>query len=117
MSRKLRRLCRQQNVRFETWADKWLESLERKETTVDSYRSTIAYAKDTFGHVLVRRLGSGHLAELNEAMKEKELSASTRAKRSSSKVGQCGSDWRPDAVKAVSSRGHRRPTVSRPRPQ
>jgi hypothetical protein len=32
-------------------------------------------------------------------------------------VGQCGSDWRPDAVKAVSSPGHRRPTVSRPRPQ
>jgi integrase len=70
----------QQNIRFETWAGKWLESLERKETTVDSYRSTIAYAKDTFGHVLVRRLGPGHLAELNEAMKEKKLSASTRAK-------------------------------------
>jgi hypothetical protein len=32
----------QQNIRFETWADKWLSSLERKATTVDSYRSTVA---------------------------------------------------------------------------
>jgi hypothetical protein len=46
-------------ARWPSGADKWLESLERKETTVDSYRSTIAYAMDTFGHVLVRRLGSG----------------------------------------------------------
>jgi len=70
----------QQNIRFETWGEKWLDALERKETTVDSYRSTIAYASETFGHVLVRRLGPAHLAELNEAMKEKKLSASTRAK-------------------------------------
>jgi integrase len=70
----------QQNIRFETWGDKWLDALEQKETTVDSYRSTITYAKETFGHTVVRRLGPAHLAELNEAMKERKLSASTRAK-------------------------------------
>src|SRR5215211_94467 len=72
----------QQNIRFETWADRWLVSLERKGTTVDSYRSTVVYAKEAFGHVVVRRLGPGHLAALNNLLKEHKpkLSDSTRAK-------------------------------------
>jgi integrase len=73
----------QQNIRFETWADRWLEALERKQTTVDSYRSTMGYAKETFGEMLVRRLRPAHLAKLNELMKEQQepkLSDSTRAK-------------------------------------
>jgi integrase len=72
----------QQNIRFETWADRWLDSLERKTTTVDSYRSTVAYAKEAFGHVVVRRLGPGHLAQLNNLLKHRKpkLSDSTRAK-------------------------------------
>jgi hypothetical protein len=37
-------------------------------TTVDSYRSTIAYANEAFGWVLVRRLRPRHQAELNEVM-------------------------------------------------
>jgi integrase len=61
-------------------ADGWLESLERKPTTRDGYRSTIAYAKEAFGNVIVRRLGPGHLAELHERLKAGTLSASTRAK-------------------------------------
>jgi hypothetical protein len=38
----------QANIAFEAWGDRWLEALERKETTKDSYRSTVAYAKEAF---------------------------------------------------------------------
>lgn len=82
----------QRNIRFEAWGEQWRQSLERKRTTVDSYRSTIAYATEAFGEVVVRRLRPGHLAKLNELMKAPpspamkarqlhgELSPSTRAK-------------------------------------
>jgi integrase len=69
-----------ENIRFRDWGEQWRASLERKETTVDSYRSTIAYATEAFGDVFVRRLQPGHLAKLNALMKEKKLSDSTRAK-------------------------------------
>ena len=36
---------RGRDVGFAEWADRWLESLERKPATVASYRSTIAHAK------------------------------------------------------------------------
>ena len=62
------------------WGPRWRESLERKETTKDGYRGTIAYAVEVFGEVQVRRLRPVHLAKLNEHMKERKLSASTRAK-------------------------------------
>src|SRR5213592_5122969 len=39
----------QPKPRFSDWGDRWLESLERKQSTVGSYRSTIAHAKKTFG--------------------------------------------------------------------
>jgi hypothetical protein len=39
----------QRNVRFEAWAKQWHAALERKQTTKDSYRSTLAYAKAVFG--------------------------------------------------------------------
>jgi integrase len=70
----------QSNIRFETWADQWIDSLERKETTKDSYRSTIAYAKKLFGHKMVRRLRPEDIAHLNQTLREGKLSASTRAK-------------------------------------
>jgi integrase len=70
----------QQSVRFETWGEQWRNSLERKQTTIDSYRSTIAYAAEAFGGVPVRRLRTSHLAKLNELMRERKLSPSTRAK-------------------------------------
>src|ERR1051325_9128118 len=37
------------DLSFRDWAEQWLESLERKSTTVDSYRSTIKHAKRVFG--------------------------------------------------------------------
>jgi integrase len=69
-----------ENIRFRDWGKQWRGSLERKETTIDSYKSTIDYATEAFGDVFVRRLQPGHLAKLNDRMKERGLSASTRAK-------------------------------------
>src|SRR5687768_6272315 len=43
-------------IRFDAWADRWLSSLQRKASTIDSYRSTLTYAKRAFGDVPVRRL-------------------------------------------------------------
>ena len=50
---------------FETWGQKWLDSLERTAGTVNSYRSTIAYAAEAFGSKLVRKLGAGDVAAFN----------------------------------------------------
>jgi hypothetical protein len=38
----------QLNIRFEVWGPRWRKSLERKETTKDGYRGTIAYAVEVF---------------------------------------------------------------------
>ena len=46
------------SIGFIEWADRWLASLERKPSTVHSYRSTIAHAKDAFGTQRVRRIGA-----------------------------------------------------------
>lgn len=70
----------QLNVRFAEWGERWLAALERKETTRDSYRSTIAYASEAFGSKLVRQLQPQDIAALNVSMRETGLSDSTRAK-------------------------------------
>jgi integrase len=70
----------QQTIRFETWGEQWRRSLERKQTTIDNYRSTIGYATEAFGGVPVRRLRTAHLAKLNDLLRERKLAASTRAK-------------------------------------
>ncbi|HWQ23891.1 MAG TPA: site-specific integrase [Gaiellaceae bacterium] len=77
----------QANIPFEEWGRRWLDSLERKETTKDSYRSTIAYASEAFGSLPVRRLRPEHIARFGQLLRErgrdstgKALSASTRAK-------------------------------------
>jgi integrase len=58
-----------------------LAAVARAETDDDhSYRSTIRYATEAFGGVPVRRLRTAHLAKLNELLKERKLSPSTRAK-------------------------------------
>jgi Phage integrase SAM-like domain len=68
------------NIGFSDWADRWLDSLERKPSTVDSYRSTIVHAKDVFGGRRVRQIGPGNIAQFNKALKERGCSPSTRAK-------------------------------------
>jgi integrase len=70
----------QQNIRFRDWADRWLASLERKETTKDSYRSTVAWASKLLGEKVVRRLRTEDIARFNAHLRERGISASTRAK-------------------------------------
>ena len=67
-------------IGFLEWADSWLASLERKPTTVGSYRSTIAHAKDVFGSQRVRRIAPEDIARFNGILRERGCSASTRAK-------------------------------------
>src|SRR5262245_39757537 len=51
----------QKTIRFAEWADRWLAGLELKPNTVDGYRTTIRYAKQAFGDVVVRRLTVEHV--------------------------------------------------------
>ena len=68
------------NTGFSDWADRWLDSLERKPSTVDSYRSTIVHAKGVFGGQRVRRIGPADIARFNMILRERGCSPSTRAK-------------------------------------
>ena len=65
-------------IGFSEWADHWLESFERKPSTVGSYRSTIAHAKQAFGSQRVRRIGAEDIARFNSALRERGCSPSTR---------------------------------------
>jgi integrase len=67
-------------IGFAEWADRWLGSLERKGSTVNSYRSTVAHAKRTLGGRQVRRIGAEDIARFNEDLRERGCSPSTRAK-------------------------------------
>jgi integrase len=68
------------NIGFSDWADRWLDALERKASTVGSYRPTIIHAKETFNGKRVRRIGSEDVARFNRVLRERGCSASTRAK-------------------------------------
>jgi integrase len=70
----------QLNIRFAEWSDRWLESLERKATTVDSYRSTMNFAKEAFGGKRVRQLSLEDISRLNESLRASGKTPSTRAK-------------------------------------
>jgi integrase len=67
-------------IGFVEWADRWLGSLERKPSTVGSYRSTIAHAKEVFGSQRVRRIAPEDIARFNGILRELGCSPSTRAK-------------------------------------
>jgi integrase len=71
---------REASVRFSEWSDRWLESLERKPSTVGSYRSTLALAERVFGGKYLRRLGVEDIAHFNRILRERGCSPSTRAK-------------------------------------
>jgi integrase len=70
----------QLEIGFADWGDRWLESLERKPSTVGSYRSTIVHAKGLLGWRSVRTLGPEDIAGFNLLLREKGCSPSTRAK-------------------------------------
>ena len=67
-------------IGFVDWADHWLATLERKPSTVGSYRSTIVHAKEAFEGRLVRKLGPEDVARFNTMLRERGCSPSTRAK-------------------------------------
>jgi hypothetical protein len=58
----------QLNVRFDDWGQRWLAALERKPSTVRSYRPTIAFAAGVFGRTLVRRLRTEDVSRFNAAL-------------------------------------------------
>jgi integrase len=68
------------NIGFADWADRWLSSLERKRTTVESYRSTIVHSKAIFGNQCLRQIGVEEVARFNLVLRDLGCSASTRAK-------------------------------------
>ncbi len=70
----------QASIRFADWGERWLASLERKQTTIDSYRSTTAYANAAFADRLVRRLSPADIQRMNTLMREAGIASSTRAK-------------------------------------
>jgi integrase len=70
----------QPSIKFSEWADRWIGSLERKTTTINSYRSTVRYAKEVFGDKPVRRLSPQDIVLFNEFLRARNTSPSTRAK-------------------------------------
>jgi integrase len=68
------------NIGFADWADRWLESLERKHSTVVSYRSTIVHAKAILGNNRMRRIGVEEISRFNTILRDRDCSPSTRAK-------------------------------------
>jgi len=70
----------QRNIGFSTWADQWIKSLERMQTTIDSYAGSMKYANRVFCQKPVRRLGPDDVIELNVFLREKGSSPSSRAR-------------------------------------
>ena len=69
-----------QNCGFSDWADRWLASLERKSSTISSYRSTVVHAKHVFGNRPVRLICAEDVGRFNMILRDAGHSASTRAK-------------------------------------
>jgi integrase len=69
-----------ETIHFSDWADRWLSLLERKPSTVGSYRSTVNLAKTTFNGLEARENGVEEIAKFVTALRDRGCSASTRAK-------------------------------------
>lgn len=70
----------QADIGFADWSDRWLAALERKETTRDSYSSTVSLAQDVLGAKVVRRLRPADVSAFNAFLRERGMADSTRAK-------------------------------------
>jgi integrase len=68
------------NIRFDAWADHWVDGLERKESTKRSYRVTVDLAKGVFGHKILRQVGVVDVKAFNASLRERRMTESTRAK-------------------------------------
>ena len=75
-----RRYVAQRNISFDKWGEAWLDSLERKRTTVRSYEPTIGYGRELFGKKDVRRIRVDDISRYNRVLKDRGMTASTRAK-------------------------------------
>src|SRR5919106_1797591 len=62
------------NIRFREWGDQWRTSLECKETTRESYLSTLTWAKEAFGEKPVRQLQVGAVARMNVLLRDAGIS-------------------------------------------
>ena len=77
-----------QSVSFADWADRWLEGLRRQETTRQTYRSSLSYAKAVLGKKPLRKLTTtdvraylDHVERANRTRKRaREVSPTTLAK-------------------------------------
>lgn len=105
----------QQNVAFGEWGQRWLASLERKRSTVQSYRPTIAAASDVFGHMSVRRIRPQEIGRFNRLLRERGISPSTRAKH----LRVLGACFQAALRHGYTARNPVRelPTSERPRPE
>jgi integrase len=71
----------QKTIRFEDWADIWIDSLDGvKENTRDSYRPTIDYAKRAFGWKQVRKLEPQDAREFLRVIQKAGAGRSTQSK-------------------------------------
>ncbi|MGH3004464.1 MAG: tyrosine-type recombinase/integrase [Gaiellaceae bacterium] len=70
----------QRTIRFAEWGERWLRSLERKDNTIRSYVSTIAYASEAFGDKIVRQLTPADVSAFNRLLRDRGIATSTRAK-------------------------------------
>jgi integrase len=101
-------------VRFAAWGTQWLSQLERKQSTIDSYRSTVAYATEAFGHAWVTKITPADIARLSAGLKQRGLSDSSRAKHLRV-LGACFASAVEHGI-AAQNPVRRLPRAERPRP-
>jgi len=77
-----------ENVPFAEWVDTWLEGLRREETTRQTYRSSLEYAKQVIGHKPLRKVTTSdvrafldHIERVNRSRdRPRDVSPTTLAK-------------------------------------
>jgi integrase len=101
-------------IRFGDWGPQWLDHLERKASTVASYRSTIAYAAAQFGERQVGNVQPADIARLSHHLKTRGLADSSRAKHLRV-LGACFASAMEHGL-AAQNPVRRLPRSERPRP-
>jgi integrase len=67
-------------ARFDAWASEWLASLAVKPATAGQYAMTLEIAKEVFGAMKVRDLGTQEIARFITAVRERDVTEATVAK-------------------------------------
>jgi integrase len=107
---------------FQKFSARWLEGLRGRSTTVDSYRTTIAYARAVFGRKQLSKLGVADVTKLMEHIERENgghVSEATLAKHLR-QLSACLEAARREGLVKVNPVGQldrsRRPTIGRKRP-